>query len=127
MAETHNNTDDGDVVVYLQKAYELLDKYVDENERLKGDAFGYKHLADGQIKNFRELENKVFDLQRENDEVRKENDEVRNKLNKHNASIAGGSNKLSKFLKAYGRELSEERKSELREKYGKMILPVNII
>ena len=99
---------------YLEKSVELLRMFVNENERLQEEAYGYKFVADEEKKYTNKLTNYV-------DNLKSENDKLNCQLNNFEKQAGGVNNDIINIFKSYSKELSESRKKEIENKYRQYI------
>jgi len=97
-------------VNYLEKSCQIMKIILNENERLKEEAYGYKYIDDENKKYLIKVNNNV-------DELRQENEKLKIKLNNYDKQSGGFNYDFVSLFKNYTSELSESKKRDIEGKY----------
>jgi len=97
-------------VNYLEKSCQVMKIIMNENERLKEEAYGYKYIDEENKKYLQIMNNNM-------NELKQENDKLKNKLNNFEKQSGGFNDDFVGIFKNYSSELSESKKKEIEGKY----------
>ena len=109
----NNNTDEKNANC-IEKSYDIIKTLANENDLYKEEAYGFKYVCDEQKK-------KIKKLNDDNNLLKYENDKLNNQLKLHEQQKGGINDNIMNIIKNYSKNLTEERKIEIQNKYKKYI------
>jgi len=110
---TNNNTDEKNANC-IEKSYDIIKALVNENDLYKEEAYGFKYVCDEQKKKIKKLNDDYSSL-------KYENDKLNNQLKLHEQQKGGINDSIMNIIKNYNKNLTEDRKREIQNKYKKYI------
>lgn len=98
----------------IEKYYELIQVLMNENEIYKEENFGFKFVTDEQRKKLNKFVEEINTL-------KQSNEKLNSQLKLYENQKGGFKDNIINMIKNYSKNISEERKRELKEKYKKYI------
>ena len=108
ISEDNNNND------WLDKSCKIIKMLLDENETLKEESYGFKYISEEQKKHTMKLDENF-------NELKQHYDSLSNKLKAYESQNGGFNNNIVNLIKTYSKNITDDRKKEIQEKYNKYI------
>jgi len=114
LSEVMNNISEDNNNDWLDKSCKIIKMLLDENENLKEESYGFKYISEEQKKHSMKLDGNF-------NELKQEYDSLSNKLKSYESQNGGFNNNIVNLIKSYSKNISDDRKKEIQEKYNKYI------
>lgn len=92
----------------IDKAQQILQVVIEENDNLRLENHGLNYVAT-------EMKTKL-------DTLNKENENLKNRYKSYTEKVSYTNKSFDEIFKSYGKELSEDKKLDIRNKYAKQFL-----
>ncbi len=113
LSEMINNiSEDGNNNDWLDKSCKIIKMLLDENEALKEESYGFKYISEEQKKHTMKLDENF-------NELKQQYDNLTNKLKTYDSQNGGFNNNIVNLIKKYSKNITDDKKKEIQEKYSK--------
>lgn len=98
----------------LEKSCEVIQNLINECEQLNEEVYGFKYISNEQKQHLEKSYERI-------NELKQTIDKLNNRLINNEKKTGGFNNNFINMIKKYSRNITEERKKEIENKYSKYL------